>query len=56
MLAGQAGAIDAVVAVMWAHVANAGVSEHACLAMINICDNGAFGVGCVYPCVECAVD
>jgi hypothetical protein len=44
-LAGKAGAIDAVVAVMRAHVGNAGVSEPACGAMLNICFNGAFGVG-----------
>ena len=41
VLAGKAGAIDAVVATMRAHVANGGVSQQACLAMRNICfDNG----------------
>ena len=39
MLAGKAGAIDAVVTVMRAHVGNAGVSEQACRAMSNICVN-----------------
>ena len=39
------GAIDALVAVMRAHVGNAGVLEQACCAMRNICeDNGAFAV------------
>ena len=45
VLAGKAGAIDAVVAAMRAHVGNAGVSKQACGAMISICDNGVFGVG-----------
>ena len=40
MLAVKAGAIDAVLAVMKAHVANADVSESACWAMRNICVNG----------------
>ena len=48
VLAGKAGAIDAVVEAMRAHVDNAGVSEQACWAIRNICaDNGAFGIGCV---------
>ncbi len=47
VLAGKAGAIDAVVVAMRAHVGNAGVSELVCGAMLNICiNNGAFGVGC----------
>ena len=42
VLAGKAGAIDAVVAAMRAHVDNAGVAEQACLAMRNVClRNGA---------------
>ena len=46
VLAGKAGAIDAVVAAMRAHVGNADVSEQACWAMWSICvKNGAFGVG-----------
>jgi hypothetical protein len=45
VLAAKAGAIDAVVAAMRAHVGNAGVSEQACRAMWKICINGAFGVG-----------
>ncbi len=46
VLAGKAGAIDAVVAVMRAHVGNAGVLEQACRAMRNICgNNGELGVG-----------
>ena len=45
VLAGKAGAIDAVVAAMRAHVGNAGVLEQACWAMCNICNNGEFGVG-----------
>ena len=52
VLAGKAGAIDAVVAAMRAHVGNAGVSEEACGAMINICAYGEFGVDRV--CVECS--
>ncbi len=51
LLAGKAGAIDAVVAAMRAHVGNAGVSGHACRALWNICLNGALGVCCVYVCV-----
>ncbi len=50
VLAGKAGAIDAVVAAMRAHVGNAGVSEPACGAMWNICISGVFGVGCVSVC------
>ena len=43
VLAGKAGAIDAVVAAMRAHVDNAGVSEPACGALSCIClNNGAF--------------
>ena len=45
VLAGKAGAIDAVVAAMRAHVGNAGVSEQACWAMKNICVNGACRFG-----------
>ena len=52
VLAGKAGAIDAVVAAMRAHVGNAGVLEQACWAMWNICVNGAFDVDRV--CVECS--
>ena len=52
VLAGKAGAIDAVVAAMRAHVGNAGVSQWACSAMCNICVNGAFGV--YHVCVECS--
>ena len=37
VLAGKAGAIDAVVAVMRAHVGHAGVSEKACGAMVCFC-------------------
>ena len=44
VLAGRAGAIDAVVAAMRTHVGNAGVSQYACWAMSNICINGVFGV------------
>ena len=44
VLAVKAGAIDAVVAAMRAHVDNAGVSEQACEAMWNICVNGACAV------------
>ena len=51
VLAGKAGAIDAVVAAMRAHVGNAGVSEQACGAMSSICVNGAFGGDDV--CAEC---
>ncbi len=39
VLAVRAGAIDAVVAVMRAQVANAGVLEQACLALGNICED-----------------
>ena len=46
VLAGKAGAIDAVVAAMRAHVGNAGVLQQGCGAMSNICNsNGALGVG-----------
>ena len=38
VLAGKAGAIDAVVAAMRAHVGNAGVSEQACLALDTMRD------------------
>ena len=42
VLAGEVGAIDAVVAVMRAHVANDGVLEAACLALRILCStNGA---------------
>ncbi len=41
VLAGKAGVIDAVVAVMRAHVGDAWVSEQACEALQNICINGA---------------
>ena len=41
LLVGRAGAIDAVVAAMMTHVDKAGLSEHACHAMSNICMNGA---------------
>ena len=45
VLAGKAGAIEAVVAAMRAHAGHAGVSEYACWAMVNICfNNGAFAV------------
>ena len=48
VLAGKAGAIDAVVAAMRAHVGNAGLSEQACETISIFCVNiGAFGVGCV---------
>ena len=48
VLAGKAGAIDAVLAAMRAHVGNADVLEQACGAMWSICaDNGAFGIDCV---------
>ncbi len=40
MLAGKAGAIDAVVAAMRTHVDHAGVSEQACGALMNICKSG----------------
>ena len=51
VLAGKAGAIDAVVAAMRAHVGNAGVLEQACRAMNNICaNNGALGVGHLLCC------
>ena len=40
VLAGKAGAIDAVVAAMRAHVGSAGVSEQACRALCRICKNG----------------
>ncbi len=47
VFAGEAGAIDALVAAMRAHVGNAGVSKQACGAMQEICvNNGAVGVGC----------
>ena len=52
VLAGKAGAIDAVVAAMRAHVGNAGVLEQACGAMNYFCFNGALGVG--WLCVECS--
>ena len=54
VLAGKAGAIDALVAVMRAHVGNAGVSKQACKAMWNICVDGAFAVDFlgVITCVE----
>ncbi len=38
-MAGKAGAIDAVVAAMKAHVDHAGVSEHACWALMEMCAN-----------------
>ena len=42
-LFGEAGAIDALVATMRAHVGNAGVMEAASQAITNICfQNGAF--------------
>ena len=41
MLAGKAGAIDAVIAAMRAHVGNAGVSKQAFSAMQTLCSNGA---------------
>jgi hypothetical protein len=41
-LAGKAGAIDAVVAAMRAHVDNAGVSESSCGALNKICFKGSF--------------
>ena len=48
VLAGEAGAIDAVVAAMRAHVGDADASIEACGAMSYICaKNGAFGVDCV---------
>ena len=51
-MAGKAGAIDAVVAAMRAHVGNAGVSKQACRAMCTICfNNGAFGVGWLFVCL-----
>ena len=53
MLAGKAGAIDAMVAAMRAHVGNANVSNDACLAMRLICKNGVFGVG--WSCVSAAL-
>ncbi len=56
VLAGKAGAIDAVVAAMRAHVDNAGVSEQACWAMWNICANNCEFVGCVFLCVVSEVD
>ncbi len=59
VLAGKAGAIDAVVTAMRAHVDNAGVSEFGCRAMINICfSNSEFGVGwlCVCVCVCLCVE
>ncbi len=43
VLAGKAGAIDALVAAMRAHVGNSGVLEQACGAMWNICVNGVCG-------------
>ena len=52
VLAVKAGAIDAVVATMRAHVGNAGVLEQACGAMRTICLNGAFGV--YHVCAECS--
>ena len=49
LLAGMAGAIDAVVAAMKLHADNAGVLEHACGAMRSICFNtGVFGIECVF--------
>jgi len=43
VLAGKAGAIDVVMAVMRAHAGHAGVLERACGAIWNICvNNGAF--------------
>ena len=52
-LAGKAGGIDAVVAVMRAHVGNAGVSMYACWAIRSICFDGAFasGAACVFACL-----
>ena len=47
VLAGKAGAIDAVVAAMRAHVGNAGVLEQACDAMCRICLNGSASIVCV---------
>ncbi len=48
MLAGKAGAIDAVVAAMRAHIGNARVLKNACGAMCNICgSNGAFAFPCI---------
>ncbi len=45
-MAVKAGAIDTVVAVMRAHVGNAGVSEYACGAMCRICiDIGTERIG-----------
>ena len=41
VLARKAGAIDAVVAAMRAHVGNAGVSEQACRAMDIVCTNNS---------------
>ena len=51
--AGKAGAIDAVVAIMRAHVGNAGVLGPECWAMRIICANGAFasGAACVFVCL-----
>ena len=46
VLAGKAGAIDAVLVAMRAHIGNAGMSEKACWAILNICVNGVFGVDC----------
>ncbi len=51
MLARKAGAIDAVVAVMRAHIGNAGVLKQACGALQNISiDNGAFSKCMVIKC------
>ena len=44
MLAGKAGAIEAVVAAMRKHIDNADVSEQACGALNNICTDGVFGL------------
>ena len=41
-LAVEAGAIDAVLAVMWAHSKNASVSAASCCALQVVCSNGEF--------------
>ena len=44
VMAGKAGVIDALAAAMRAHVDHAGVSEHACSALLNICIRGVLTV------------
>ncbi len=52
VLVGKAGAIDALVAAMKAHVGNVGVSEQACLAMRNISVNNGVVLFVILTVVE----